>query len=326
MGDGLFAVKDMPAGTRVLSDKPLIIVPTAPMQATLAQDFDAFITAARDLDPNLNLPVQLLSDQVRSTTHPQTMEVVQNWFLSRFSLQETSPSGDFIRKCAEAFTTYRKMATRLPQQYGKGVFFTYCKINHSCSPNAFSYYDHTRNLMRVHLVRDVKAGDQIFISYIDSEVLTRAERHARLNLKGHNFVCNCTLCTNQEVEAIVQRISVLYHSLSNFLVDEGVQAGQINPAFNTPDDIMEAMATAEELVALFRHPLVDLQGIDLKWTLNVCSCMVWRLGDVDRAAMYAREEVALQVRLWGFETEHFGQKGNAMKWLRRVEEERARGW
>ncbi|KKY33391.1 putative tpr domain protein [Diaporthe ampelina] len=253
---------------------------------------------------------------------PRTIEIVQNWY------KQSGPRGWdqnlWVPKLSNLFSIYNRFAVRLPHRDASSVFYFYSLINHSCSPNAHAYYDPTKGLQQIHLTRDVEAGEQIFVSYNRFQALPRAERHEEIRLQGHKFVCDCTLCTSQEAEAIMQKVHFSYQSLSNFLVKIGALVGQINTSSRTPNDNKEALAIAEELVGLLQHPSIGLEGPDLKMTLHVCSLISRRLGNIKAAAMYAREELALQVRLWGFETERFLRQNDAEPWLHKIEKELSR--
>jgi SET domain len=95
------------------------------------------------------------------------------------------------------------------QSIGRGMFPEHSFYNHSCAPNAFL----SCNLMtrghsderiskdvtaRVHLLSDIKAGDQVSISYIPTSGLGFQERQLRLH-QGYEFVCDCDACLNQEI-------------------------------------------------------------------------------------------------------------------------------
>lgn len=321
MGRGIFATKDIPAGTRFLSESPLIIVPGDTRRRTLAENIAAFCEVAWQTPRSELEPLDTLSSDEPA---PQMIEIVQNWFQEHYPKATGYILSYYASRYSRLFAIYRRHAVRLRQEDSGGVFYQFSLINHCCSPNAHAYYDHTEERNQVHLIRDVKAGDQIFVSYNRFQALPRAERQVEIRLDGHNFVCDCSLCTNEEAEAIMKRVFVSYMSLSNFFVNEGVLSGDINSYFPTPNDNTEALSIAEELVGLFKHPFINLDGADLKVTLHVCSLVSRRLGDVKAAAKYAREELALQVRLWGFEAENFLYENDAAPWLHRIEQELSR--
>lgn len=324
MGRGIFATKDIPAGTRFLSESPLIIVPGDTRRRTLAENIAAFCEVAWQTPRSELEPLDTLSSEESDEPDPHMIEIVQNWFQEHYPKATGYILSYYASRYSRLFAIYRRHAVRLRQEDAGGVFYQYSLINHCCSPNAHAYYDPTKERHQVHLISDVKAGNQIFVSYNRFQALPRAERQVEIRMDGHNFVCDCSLCTNEEAEAIMKRVFVSYMSLSNFLVNEGVLTGDINSYFPTPNDNTEALSIAEELVSLFKHPSVNLDGADLKVTLHVCSLVSRRLGDVRAAARYAREELALQVRLWGFEAENFLYENDAAPWLHRIEKELSR--
>lgn len=324
MGRGIFAARDIPAGTRILSEMPLITVPGDPSHRTVAEDVAAFCEVAWQTTRTRLTPLSTLSSDESVELDPQMIGLVQKWFKESYPKSTVYTLEYCVPKYTRLFCAYQRHAVRLGQEDAEGVFYQYSFINHSCSPNSHAYYDHTMERHQVHLIMDVKAGDQIFVSYNRFQALPRAERHAEIRLDGHKFICDCSLCTNQEAETIMQRVFVSYMSLSNFLVEEGMIPGEIDSVFPTPNDDTEALAIAEELMGLFKHPSVNLEGADLKVTLHVCSLVSRRLGEVRAAAKYAREELALQVRLWGFEAENFLGDNDAAPWLHRLEKELSR--
>ena len=94
------------------------------------------------------------------------------------------------------------------QSIGRGLFPEHSFYNHSCIPNAFlscdlmterNSNDHKMNVSaRLHLLSDIKAGDQISISYVPTSGLGFQERQHRLG-QGYDFVCECDACKNQEI-------------------------------------------------------------------------------------------------------------------------------
>lgn len=324
MGRGIFAAKDIPAGKRILSEMPLIIVPGDTRHRTFDEDIAAFCEIAWKTSPTRLRALEMLSSDESVELDPQTTEIVQNWFKVNCSGATEYMLASYIPKYSRLFSIYQSHVVSLCQEDAGGVFYQHSLINHSCSPNAHAYYDSMKERHQVHLAKDVKAGEQVFVSYNHFQALPRAERHAEIRLQGHKFVCDCNLCTCQEAEAIMKKVFVSYMSLSNFLVKQGVLPGDINSFFPTPSDDTEALSIAEELVGLLKHPCVDLEGADLKVTLHVCSLVNRRLGNVKAAAMYARQELALQVRLWGFEAENFLYENDAAPWLHKLEKQLSR--
>lgn len=315
MGRGLFAVKDMPAGTRILSETPLIIVPGNPRERTLAENIAAFCNAAVRIDDDSFHILHILSHGNSVEYDLQTSEAVQNWFM-----QNTPKEMYELEWCvptySSLFSFYQRDAVGLPGLGASGFFYRHGVINHSCSPNAHAYYDGVKERHQVHLLRDVKAGDQVFVTYATRPEVPRACRHAGI-LANHKFVCNCALCTSEEAEAIIHRVLALYEGFSNYMDRFIERTNQTNPPFIPRNESLEAVSNAEELLSLFRHPSVDIVGPSLSLALQFCIWTNENLGDIKAAAMYAKERLALHVRLYGFEAENFLKEPTYLRSLER---------
>lgn len=321
MGCGLFAVKDMPAGTRILSETPLITVPGTQKERTLAEKVAALCKEVLKVD--INTHYILLKFSKGLEYDQQTSEAVQNYFKQSMPEHVLSWS---VASFSKIISFYQKHAVGLPGQDASGFFYRYGVINHSCSPNAQAYYDPVKERHQVQLVRDVKAGDQIFVSYISGTDFPRERRHAEILLKGHQFVCDCALCTSQEAEAMLERVPALYRSLSDFWerIYSFGRPSQANSTSIPRKQTLEALSIAEELLGILRHPSVDVVGPPLSLALQFCIWLHRDLGNIKAAAAYARERLVLHARLYGFDAEHFLAYDDASRKLRILESELSR--
>lgn len=321
MGRGIFATKDVPAGTQILSETPLIIVDGSMAQHTWPGFIAAFCETAWKAPRNTIACLETLGSEKWIEHHAPTIKVVQSWFKQKTIKAADRVVDHYVAKYTRLFSIYLRHGVALDAGFSFGHFYQHSLINHSCSPNAHAYYDHTRQRHQVHVTRGLKTGDQIFVSYNTRQTLPRAERHAEIRELSHKFICDCTLCTSPEADAIMQRASVSYLSLSNYLTRVGVLPGEVIPSLPMPNDDTQALAMAEELVGLLRHPSVGSEGADLKWTLRNCSLFHRRSGNIQAAAAYAREELAVQVRVWGFRGDDFLGRHDAAAWLHMLERE-----
>lgn len=321
MGRGIFATKDVPAGTQILSETPLILVDGSMAQPTWPGFIAAFCETAWKASRNTIAHLETLGSEEWIEHHAPTIKVVQSWFKQQNIKAADQVVDHYVAKYTRLFSIYMRHGVILDPGITLGLFYQHSLINHSCSPNAHAYYDHTRQRHQVHVTRSLKAGDQIFISYNTRQTLTRAERHAEIRGLGHKFICDCTLCTSPEADAIMQRASVSHLSLSNYLTRIGVLHSEVSPSLPMPKDDTQALAIAEELVGLLRHPSIGLEGADLKSTLRNCSLFHRRSGNIQAAAAYARQELAVQVRVWGFGGDNFLGRYDAAAWLHVLERE-----
>eukprot|EP00927_Polykrikos_kofoidii_P057772 TRINITY_DN51960_c0_g1_i1.p1 TRINITY_DN51960_c0_g1~~TRINITY_DN51960_c0_g1_i1.p1 ORF type:complete len:417 (+),score=60.50 TRINITY_DN51960_c0_g1_i1:59-1252(+) len=81
---------------------------------------------------------------------------------------------------------------------GEVVFNDISRINHSCSPNAsFDLFDRTADgaiVNRVKAVRNIRAGEEVTISYISARSLSDVAERRRQTRKFWNFDCDCCRC------------------------------------------------------------------------------------------------------------------------------------
>lgn len=92
-------------------------------------------------------------------------------------------------------------------------------LNHDCRPNAAYFWDEETMTHHVHAMRTIQPGEEITISYIDSE-RNRAHRMKRLE-KSWGFKCSCSACTahpslTAESDTRLQQITDLVHTLNDW--------------------------------------------------------------------------------------------------------------
>jgi len=68
-------------------------------------------------------------------------------------------------------------------------------MNHSCDPNVIVTYPNRNSMAHIISKTPIKAGDELCISYIDVDTLSRDERHAAL--VEYRFICSCKRCTEE---------------------------------------------------------------------------------------------------------------------------------
>lgn len=181
-GQGLIAIENIPKGTQILSEEPVITVPEG-------QRDDGWLKThiSRQVDG-------LSKDQRQSFLSMHNLYPYQNI---------TEQSLGIIR------------TNSLPIEangIGGGIFLEACRINHACDNNAQKHWNQSIKRHTVHALRDIPKGEEITIYYLASNT-SRAIRQKRLQDK-FGFLCSCRLCSlpaeqSQEIDRRLARIDEL---------------------------------------------------------------------------------------------------------------------
>ncbi|PUU76843.1 hypothetical protein B9Z19DRAFT_1194466 [Tuber borchii] len=110
----------------------------------------------------------------------------------RLSFVDGRPGDLFEEK-----TEVEKMVTEMSPSGttgGSGIWIMPSYINHSCWPNSIRSF--LGNLLIVRAARDIPAGEEITMTYIDNE--SGVQERQKASYSGWDFSCECTLC---EIEA-----------------------------------------------------------------------------------------------------------------------------
>ncbi|KAF2465698.1 SET domain-containing protein [Lindgomyces ingoldianus] len=181
-GKGLVAIENIPKGTRILSEQPVITTPER-------QQDDEWLK-------------RHISQQVDSLSEHQRQ--------SFFSLYNLYPYQNVAEQSLGIIRT-----NGLPIEANGiegGVFLDACRINHDCDNNAQKHWNQSIKRHTVHALRDIPKGEEITIYYLRLDS-NRAIRQKKLQDK-FGFLCSCRLCSlptqqSQENDKRLERIAQL---------------------------------------------------------------------------------------------------------------------
>ncbi|KAF1828517.1 hypothetical protein BDW02DRAFT_615361 [Decorospora gaudefroyi] len=181
-GKGLVAIENIPKGTRILSEKPIITMPED-------QGEDEWLKSH-------------ISQQVDSLT-----EHLRKSFLSMHNLY---PYQNLAEQALGIVKT-----NGLPVEangIGGAVFLEACRINHAGDNNAQKNWNQSIKRHTVHALRDISKGDEITIYYLGRDS-SREIRQRKLQDK-FGFLCSCRLCSlpteqSQENDRRLERVDQL---------------------------------------------------------------------------------------------------------------------
>ncbi|RPA84054.1 SET domain-containing protein [Ascobolus immersus RN42] len=175
-GLALVATSPIPAGTRILSEEPVLTLPpkyTALLAAgTYKPVLKALTEQYNDLAPEQREQVLLLSNPL---------------------------ANDFPHSLLGTFVSN---ARELDEVSGMGLALNVARVNHSCVPNAVTHWNRETECLNLHAVRDIEVGEEVTLGYI-MLVKSGVERRRELRERWR-FDCKCEACMlapeNQEDE------------------------------------------------------------------------------------------------------------------------------
>ncbi|KAK6842088.1 short/branched chain specific acyl-CoA dehydrogenase [Apiospora arundinis] len=139
------------------------------------------------------------------------------------------------------FTNSFQVSLSMGGDWHFGNFPEVSRLNHDCRPNLAFYID--QNLThRTHAIRDIQAGEELTISYLDS-FRARAVRQARAHASW-GFSCRCSQCSlsDAEAEASDARLFSIY---------------QVENQLTDLKNANVSTLTVEKLVALYKEERLD---------------------------------------------------------------------
>jgi len=177
-GTGLVASKDLPPGVLLLSESPLL---TIPWWQRLAQ-FNR--TKERR---------ELLSKQLQGLSNEKQERF---WKLSDCKAEPgENPSIDGIWR-----TNNFALGPSGPKT-NNGLFLKISRFNHSCRPLAEFSWNPVRKKQEVRVVRPIKSGTEITVSYFSHIVAAQNRASRKKYLQNYyGFPCDCLACTLEREE------------------------------------------------------------------------------------------------------------------------------
>lgn len=227
-GNGLFAKVNIPQGTRILAESPLIVLPTStPNQFTnfveIAKSMPDKIATLDELHCNPNL----LDEQTPGNIMSQVRE------------EGLDPDADPIM--VKRYGVYRTNCVDMPskkegQEETGGLCHLYAHINHSCVPNVYFSWNERRQREVVHAAHDIAVGEEILANYLGSDAtfMTRAQRDKRLR-RYWGFACDCPACV-EETDEVREELAWL--------------DARVVETDYSPEAAADGLETAQELIGL----------------------------------------------------------------------------
>lgn len=211
-GHGLFAVDRIPAFSRILEDHALLSMSHGEDLPQLWEKYCTLPREDRKRFDELSPPAYQIDKEAR---------IVQK-------LQERGWDKRTADRAVRVSSTFQGNAFNIGMNggdwtHGYALFPTVARINHSCTPNAFSHYRATSDANYVYALRDIEVGEEIEIPYF-FHTLPLAERRHRT--KGWSFPCKCPACS-QELGSSYESKIALVHRFSDVNARPAPGAGDL---------------------------------------------------------------------------------------------------
>ncbi len=221
-GKGLLASKDIPKGTRIISETPVI-------------------TSGEDVRNTDDLQVRICQ-QVTSLSEAQRQEFT--------SMANIHPYTNDAQKWFGIFRT--NSLPMGPDLAAGGVFLKACRINHSCDANSQNFWNENLNQLTIHASKDIRRGEEITISYMSGSE-NRRVRQEQL-WENFNFTCYCQTCSlppeqSRNNDLKLDRIK----EIDSIIVHEGIE-GLVSPA-------LRMLSFIDEQVRLWDDPTPNAIGL-----------------------------------------------------------------
>lgn len=270
MGKGLFAMRDIARGTRIIDEDPLFVVYDRPpsdemTEDSFVQDVDTFCRTARDLPADkLKKLDRLYYDASYDSAGDKNR--IRDWLAASGMRDEQgrAMNGRALSYAtvvmARRYTIFKDNCARVGVDgtgEDSGLFLLYSRINHACCPNAHAHYNGTTERLTVHATRAVEAGEQLFVQYVDVACQPREARQEEA--KKFGFTCECPTCADDPVPGLLRsRMYQLEQGVMRYVDDDP------HEAVGMPESPGEAINWVEELIGLLQDPAVDLRTSTLR--------------------------------------------------------------
>lgn len=220
-GLGVFANQDIPKGSRITSEKPLLTALREPGITDPLPAFEAF---------------EVLSPKDQETYSSLSASEIQ--FDHAMACIDDDIPKEFRSHVARISSIFEGNAFNLGEEDEEGntlagVFPLAARFNHDCMPNVNQTWNENLKALTIHSVRHIKAGEEICDSYVP---LCQSAAARQDELRAYGFDCLCSVCSrsagdlekSDEQRRLIHRLG---EDLDFFaLQSRGMKLGPISPS------------------------------------------------------------------------------------------------
>jgi hypothetical protein len=295
-GLGLFAIAQIPLGTRILCEEPLLKISDDGMHLVWGP-YCRLGNAQKAQYDSLH-PFQ-----------PQGTDFAQ---ISRLRLidhnDDTMDDEDVEDAVAEHVCVMSIFAINNIQVPPKelAVYATASRLNHSCTPTVHATFNSSLQKLTVHAVRDIQPNEELLITYLGAKghYVDRATRVQRLRA-NYGFTCHCEACLNTSGKSDANRVTMYFLAWGLEQFKAGAEA--TDPYI--PASHQSALTQTEHLITLMIQE--GIFTVELAKAYRTASEQALALKDYEKAVVYARNEVTVERNCLGNEVDELRTLGVA---------------
>lgn len=193
-GLGIFAKANIPRGTRILAESSFIKYngdETEPFATAIIQAFESLSPSQQHSYLELYSYACDLDKQILESQSGQTWDELP----------------ELHRKVLGIYTA---------NSFGS-IYLLASRFNHSCLPNTTHVHNPSLDKETFHTIRDISAGEELSISYMDGSNWAKSKRQEYLQKWG--FECNCPACEDTPAGRAKEETRLVLSRLSQDLED-----------------------------------------------------------------------------------------------------------
>lgn len=221
------------------------------------------------LDGRLNA-MEGLSYSQRMYENPRIRELIRRFFYERVypSQPDRAPLAAEVLE-SKVCRFARLYAIRMRCQYSahpseypgvpESIYVMQARINHSCMPNAWHDFNGNTYRMTVHVLRDIRAGEQILIAYGEYLRRSTAERNEELQRLDEIEGCLCAMCLNPYTDELQAQLYRLYWGAFYFLYPNTRDPSTETMEFRVARDAQEALRMAQAAIEVLKDPSINAE-------------------------------------------------------------------
>lgn len=198
-GQGLVASTNIPKGSRVLSEAPVLVFPGATY--TVLEIILAFL-ALDDYKRAAYLKLYAHLSPARKT----------------YIRAKAGPLYEDMTPLSR-----RVLSIFLTNDFGGRIYLTASRFNHSCAPNIEYAWNENLGRGTFHAIKDIDKDEELTLSYVVSANRTKLQRSR--SLADNGIICTCPLCQDtikarmDDLERIERRKELKFLAVSDNLGD-----------------------------------------------------------------------------------------------------------